>query len=123
MHSEAVPVVEAIGISKRFGATVALQDAGISVAPGEAHALVGRNGAGKSTLVSILTGLSRPDDGQVRFDGQPAPPLQDRGGWRRRVACVYQRSTIIPTLSVAENLYLNRQDSVGSSLGAISWRR
>ena len=91
------------------------------MAPGEAHALVGRNGAGKSTLVSILTGLARPDSGQVQFDGQPAPPLHDRGAWRRRVACVYQKSTIIPTLSVAENLYLNRQ--VDSSLRAISWRR
>src|SRR6516162_230129 len=123
MHDEVVPVAEAIGISKRFGATVALHQAGIAVAPGEAHALVGRNGAGKSTLVSILTGLARPDEGQVRFAGQPAPPLPDRGGWRRRVACVYQKSTIIPTLSVAENLFLNRQDAAGSSWGAISWRR
>ena len=113
------PVAEAIGVSKRFGATVALQEVGIAVAPGEAHALVGRNGAGKSTLVSILTGLARPDEGQVRFDGQPAPALTDRGAWRRRVACVYQRSTIIPTLSVAENLYLNRQSS---GPRAISWR-
>src|SRR6516225_8368447 len=101
MPNDAIPVVEATGISKRFGATVALQDAGLAVAPGEAHALVGRNGAGKSTLVSILTGLARPDSGQVQFDGHPAPPLHDRGAWRRRVACVYQKSTIIPTLSVA----------------------
>src|SRR5262245_18437937 len=122
MHNGTVPVAEAVGIGKRFGATVALRDAGIAVAPGEAHALVGRNGAGKSTLVSILTGLSRPDEGQVRFDGQPAPPLADRGAWRRRVACVYQKSTIIPTLSVAENLYLNRQQTAGP-LRAISWRR
>jgi simple sugar transport system ATP-binding protein len=122
MHNGPVPVIEAVGISKRFGATVALRDAGIAVAPGEAHALVGRNGAGKSTLVSILTGLARPDEGQVRFDGQPAPPPGDRGAWRRRVACVYQKSTIISTLSVAENLYLNRQHTAGS-LRAISWRR
>src|SRR5262245_52193629 len=123
MHSEAVPVVEAVGISKRFGATVALHDAGIAVAPGEAHALVGRNGAGKSTLVSILTGLARPDEGQVRFDGHPAPPLGDRGAWRRRVACVYRKSTIIPTLSVAENLFLNRQHTASGPVGPISWRR
>src|SRR5215470_6488645 len=118
-----VPVVEAVGISKRFGATVAQHDAGIAVAPGEAHALVGRNGAGKSTLVSILTGLARPDEGQVRFDGHPAPPLGDRGAWRRRVACVYQKSTIIPTLSVAENLFLNRQHTASGPVGPISWRR
>jgi len=117
------PIVQAVGISKHFGATVALRDVELTVAPGEAHALVGRNGAGKSTLVSILTGLTRPDAGQVYFSGEPAPPVSDRNAWRARVACVYQKSTIIPTISVAENLYLNRQDSVGGHPGGrISWR-
>ncbi|GAA1558885.1 sugar ABC transporter ATP-binding protein [Dactylosporangium maewongense] len=102
------PVVEAVNITKRFGSTVALSEAGIVVHQGETHALVGRNGAGKSTLVSILTGLQAPDDGAVAFDGTPAPSLGDRDGWRRRVACVYQKSTIIPALTVAENLFLNR---------------
>ncbi|MFC5821848.1 sugar ABC transporter ATP-binding protein [Nonomuraea harbinensis] len=94
---------------KRFGPTTALDGAGISIAEGETHALVGRNGAGKSTLVSILTGLQRPDEGEVRFSGEPAPALGDRDAWRQRVACVYQKSTIIPALTVAENLFLNRQ--------------
>ncbi|WP_343949421.1 sugar ABC transporter ATP-binding protein [Nonomuraea longicatena] len=94
---------------KRFGPTTALDHAGITIAEGETHALVGRNGAGKSTLVSILTGLQRPDGGEVRFAGRPAPALADRDAWRRRVACVYQKSTIIPALTVAENLFLNRQ--------------
>jgi simple sugar transport system ATP-binding protein len=102
------PVVEAVGITKRYGSTTALADAGIVVQPGSTHALVGRNGAGKSTLVAILTGLQAPDRGQVRFGGRPAPPLGDRDAWRREVACVYQKSTIIPTLTVAENLFLNR---------------
>ncbi|MFI6298226.1 sugar ABC transporter ATP-binding protein [Nonomuraea sp. NPDC050790] len=101
--------VEARNITKRFGPTTALNHAGIGIAPGETHALVGRNGAGKSTLVSILTGLQRPDEGEVLFAGEPAPALTDRDAWRRRVACVYQKSTIIPALSVAENLFLNRQ--------------
>jgi simple sugar transport system ATP-binding protein len=120
---EGQPVAQAIGISKHFGATVALDNVGLTVLPGESHALVGRNGAGKSTLVSILTGLTRPDAGQVYFNGESAPPVTDRNAWRARVACVYQKSTIIPTISVAENLYLNRQDSVGGhAAGAISWR-
>ena len=101
-------VVEAANITKRFGSTVALSDAGIVVDQGETHALVGRNGAGKSTLVGILTGLQTPDAGTVTFSGTPAPPIGDRDAWRRRVACVYQKSTIIPTLTVAENLFLNR---------------
>jgi simple sugar transport system ATP-binding protein len=109
-------VAEAIGVAKRYGSTVALDAAGIAVAAGSTHALVGRNGAGKSTLVSLLTGLQAPDAGEVRFAGAPAPALGDREGWRERVACVYQKSTIIPSLTVAENLFLNRQGRF------ISWR-
>ncbi|MER6425639.1 sugar ABC transporter ATP-binding protein [Streptomyces sp. NPDC001137] len=116
----APPVVEATGIVKRFGPTVALNGARITIRPGETHALVGRNGAGKSTLVSVLTGLQAPDEGTVTFGGEPAPRLGDRDAWRRRVACVYQKSTIIPTLTVAENLFLNRHDHAAGRL--ISWR-
>jgi simple sugar transport system ATP-binding protein len=102
------PLVEASGINKRYGTTIALQDSGIVINAGRTHALVGRNGAGKSTLVSILTGLQNPDSGTVLFDGEPAPPISDRDAWRSKVACVYQKSTIIPELTVAENLFLNR---------------
>lgn len=112
--------VTAAGVTKRFGPTTALDDVGIELTPGETHALVGRNGAGKSTLVSILTGLVAPDSGTVRFGDEPAPALSDRDGWRRRVACVYQKSTIIPTLTVAENLFLNRQ---AAGLAPIRWGR
>jgi simple sugar transport system ATP-binding protein len=110
------PVAAAHAISKRFGVTVALDEVSLEVTGGQVHALVGRNGAGKSTLVSVLTGLVPPDSGSVEFGGEPAPPVADREAWRSRVACVYQRSTVIPSLSVAENLYLNRQGS-----GLISW--
>ncbi|WP_328345926.1 sugar ABC transporter ATP-binding protein [Micromonospora sp. NBC_00421] len=113
------PVVEAVEITKRFGSTLALSEAGIVVHRGETHALVGRNGAGKSTLVGILTGLQAADGGAVAFDGRPAPPLADRDAWRQRVACVYQKSTIIPTLTVAENLFLNRH--ARSRSGLIRW--
>ncbi|MFF3663918.1 sugar ABC transporter ATP-binding protein [Streptomyces olivochromogenes] len=114
------PVVEATGIVKRFGPTVALNGARITIRPGETHALVGRNGAGKSTLVSVLTGLQAPDEGTITFGGEPAPRPADRDAWRQRVACVYQKSTIIPTLTVAENLFLHRHDHGRSRL--ISWQ-
>ncbi|MFG2169204.1 sugar ABC transporter ATP-binding protein [Micromonospora chersina] len=114
------PVAEAIDISKRYGSTVALDQARISVHSGETHALVGRNGAGKSTLVSILTGLQAADTGRIRFAGADAPRLSDRDAWRQRVACVYQKSTIIPELTVAENLLLNRYDRGRG--GLINWR-
>lgn len=115
------PLVEAHGITRRFGPTVALDDVRITVRAGESHALVGRNGAGKSTLVSVLTGLLRPNSGTVLFDGSPAPPLADRGAWRRRVACVYQQPTVIGELTVAENLFLGRYPTARGPV--ISWRR
>jgi simple sugar transport system ATP-binding protein len=111
--------VEARNVVKRFGPTTALNRAEIAIAEGQTHALVGRNGAGKSTLVSILTGLQRPDEGEVLFSGEAAPALADRDAWRRRVACVYQKSTIIPALTVAENLFVNRQADRGR---LINWR-
>ncbi|MFC8147470.1 sugar ABC transporter ATP-binding protein [Streptomyces paradoxus] len=114
------PLAEARGVVKRYGPTTALADGRLTVLPGESHALVGRNGAGKSTLVRILTGLQAPDEGTVRFDGEPAPPLTDRDAWRRKVACVYQHPTVVPELTVAENLFINRQPL---HRGFISWRR
>ncbi|MCF3148535.1 sugar ABC transporter ATP-binding protein [Streptomyces platensis] len=100
--------VHAEGIVKRYGPTVALDGAGLTVRPGEAHALVGRNGAGKSTLVSVLTGMARPDAGRVTFGGVPAPGWGDTAAWQRKVACVHQKSMTVPELTVAENLYLGR---------------
>jgi simple sugar transport system ATP-binding protein len=104
---------EVARVSKRFGANRALDAVSLVVPAGDARALVGRNGAGKSTLVAVLTGLFAPDAGQVRLAGVPAPPLADRRAWRERVACVYQRSTVVPTLTVAENLFLNAQPTTG----------
>ncbi|MER5936665.1 sugar ABC transporter ATP-binding protein [Streptomyces sp. NPDC001928] len=114
------PLAQARDIVKRYGPTTALADGRLTVLPGESHALVGRNGAGKSTLVQILTGLQAADEGEVRFDGEPAPPLADRDAWRRKVACVYQKPTVVPELTVAENLFINRQPL---NRGFISWRK
>ena len=75
---------------------------------GECHGLVGRNGAGKSTLVAVFTGLIRPDRGLVQFGTEAAPALADRAAWQRLVACVYQKSMVVPSLTVAENVFLNR---------------
>jgi simple sugar transport system ATP-binding protein len=114
-------VAEAVGVTKRFGATVALRDVSVSIAEGESHALVGRNGAGKSTLVGAFTGLIRLDDGEVKLGGEPAPDPAQRERWRERVACVYQASTVIPSLTVGENLVLNAHPA--RRHGLVSWRR
>src|SRR5258706_8223466 len=114
------PVGEAENVSKSFGETKAIIDVSLNVLSGECHGLVGRNGAGKSTLVSLLTGLSRPDRGSIRLADQPSPNLADRGAWLERAACVYQRSMVVPPLTVAENVFLNRPTSGNSSL--VNWR-
>jgi simple sugar transport system ATP-binding protein len=118
------PAVHAEGVVKRFGPTVALDHVGITVAAGDSHALVGRNGAGKSTLVSVLTGLHTPDAGRVAFQGRPAPAPGDTAAWQSKVACVYQKSMVVPDLTVAENLFLNRfSPSLGAGRGPQGWIR
>jgi simple sugar transport system ATP-binding protein len=118
--NQAQPAVEAVGVSKRFGNTQALRGVDISIEPGRCLGLVGRNGAGKSTLVSILSGLYGPDAGEVRFDGEPAPPPANAGAWRGRISTVFQHSMVVPQLSIAENVFLGRQPLRG---GSVDWRR
>ena len=108
------------GVWKAFGETQALRDVSLDVEAGECHALVGRNGAGKSTLVAALAGLIRPDRGVVRLGSEAAPALADRAAWQRLVACVYQKSMVVPSLTVAENIFLNR--ATGNDHGMINWR-
>jgi simple sugar transport system ATP-binding protein len=117
----ATPVASAAGIHKRFGGTRALRGVGLDLYPGRCLGLVGRNGAGKSTMVSILSGVTAPDEGEVLFDGQPAPSLGDIAAWRRRIATVFQHSMVVPGLTVAENVFLGRQPRRGP--GFVDWRR
>ncbi len=112
-------VAETRGISKRFGASQALGEVSLAISAGDSRALVGRNGAGKSTLVGVLTGIITPDSGEVYLAGEPAPAPSRPAEWRARVACVYQRPSLIPALSVAENLFVNDHPTRGP--GWISW--
>src|ERR1700759_3942687 len=114
--STAGALVEVTGVEKRFGTTRALRGVDLSIAAGQCLGLGGGNGAGKSPLVSILSGLSEPDAGTVRFGGQPAPRVGDIGRWREWIATVFQHSMIVPHLSVAENVFLGTTPSV------VSWR-
>ncbi|MFH9009696.1 sugar ABC transporter ATP-binding protein [Streptomyces afghaniensis] len=99
-------IVEIKDAVKRYGATTALDGLSLTVRRGESHGLVGRNGAGKSTLVSVLTGLNEIDSGRFLLGGTQPPPRSDRKAWLSAVSCVYQHRTLVPGLSVAENLYL-----------------
>jgi ABC-type sugar transport system ATPase subunit len=78
------------GISKRFGATRALDDVSLELRRGEVHALVGENGAGKSTLIKVMTGVYPPDEGEVLVDGTPATPRNAADAQRLGIAAIYQ---------------------------------
>jgi ribose transport system ATP-binding protein len=99
-------LLEATGISKTYGAVVALRSASLAVRPGEVHALLGANGAGKSTLVKILTGAVRPDGGRIAVRGRDrtahSPAEARRGG----LVSVYQEPALIPDLDIRSNLRL-----------------
>jgi len=99
-------LLEATGVSKTYGAVVALKSASLAVLPGEVHALMGANGAGKSTLVKILTGAVRPDAGRIAVRGRDrtvhSPAEARRGG----LVSVYQEPSLIPDLDIRANLRL-----------------
>jgi simple sugar transport system ATP-binding protein len=102
--------VEAVGISKRFGALAALDKVSLKVAPGTVHALLGENGAGKSTLVKCIMGYYRPDDGGVLIDGLEHEIANPRQAQSAGLGMVYQHFTLVPHMTVLENLVMARAD-------------
>ena len=100
------PAASAEGVSKRFGATVALDGVNFDVAFGEIHAVVGENGAGKSTLIRILGGVHRPDRGVVRVDGEQCDFASPRDAIAAGIVTIPQELRLVPALSVAENIAL-----------------
>jgi ribose transport system ATP-binding protein len=103
------PAIEAELVDKRYGPIQALRQASFAALPGEVHALVGENGAGKSTLIKILCGVAQPDSGTVRIDGQQVTLSGPTDAAARGVVTAFQELTLLPYLSVAENLLLDRE--------------
>ena len=97
------------GVAKSYGATVALRAVTLDIDPGEVHGLLGENGAGKSTIVKILSGIVRPDVGTVHLDGAPYAPQGPMGARHAGVSTAFQELSLLPNLTVAENLMLPRQ--------------
>ncbi len=96
-------------VSKRFGATVALEDVSIEVAAGEVLAMVGENGAGKSTLMKVCSGAVRADAGRMWLDGAPYRPSNPLEARRAGVAMIYQELSLTPHLNVQENIMLGME--------------
>jgi len=99
-------LLEATGISKTYGAVIALKSASLAVHPGEVHALMGANGAGKSTLVKILTGAVRPDSGRITVHGRERTVHSPREARRGGLVSVYQEPSLIPDMDIRANLRL-----------------
>jgi ABC-type sugar transport system ATPase subunit len=116
----AVPALEARDIVKRFDGVHALSGARLSVLPGEIHALLGENGAGKSTLIKVVTGLYAPDAGTLWRDGERVEFANVRVANRAGIVALYQELSIIPSLSVAENILLGEQTPRRG--GIVQWR-
>ncbi|MEG0912733.1 MAG: sugar ABC transporter ATP-binding protein [Oscillospiraceae bacterium] len=104
------------GISKAFGGTKALIDVQLHVKKGEVHALLGENGAGKSTLMNIIIGLYKSDKGTIEFEGKPYVVRGPVDAMQKGIAMVHQELNPEPHLTVAENIFLHREDMRGPFL-------
>ena len=108
-------------IRKKFGGTIALRDVSITAARGEVHALVGENGAGKSTLMNILSGAVAPDSGRISIDGEPVTMASPHQANRLGVRAVHQEFSLVPHLTIAENILMGKMPSRGRLW--VDWRQ
>src|SRR5919199_3670223 len=119
----AAPVLEIVGASKSFLGVRALQEVDFSLRPGQVHALVGENGAGKSTLIKVATGVYHPDAGEIRLEGQPVHFASPLAAQEAGISTIYQEINLVPLMSVARNLYLNREPRRFGIIDAARMRR
>jgi fructose transport system ATP-binding protein len=113
-------ILEADALVKSFGHVVALNHCDFDLLPGEILAVIGDNGAGKSTLIKVLSGALQPDSGEVRLDGEPVhfrSPLDAR---RAGIETVYQDLALAPSLDIATNIFLGREQRRSGVLGLLA---
>ena len=116
-----MPLLAATDIDKRFGGVVALAGADFSCEAGEIHALLGENGAGKSTMVKVLCGVYAPDAGTIAYDGEPVSFNNPSDAVAAGIIPVFQELSLVPDLTVAENLFLGAEPR--GWLGLVDRRR
>lgn len=119
MTETMTPVLELKNIVKAYDANIALKGAGLTVYPGEIHALMGANGAGKSTMIKIIAGAHRPNEGEIILNGEQVALNNPKDALRKGIAVVYQELSLVPHLTVSENIALS-VDSVNRG-GRYDW--
>lgn len=115
------PLLEVSGISKRFGATQALDDVRLDLRRGEVHALMGENGAGKSTLMKIISGNYQPDAGVLKINGKQVVMASPRDAMTAGIGIIHQELNTFPDMTVAENLAVGNEPK--TALGVLDRKR
>jgi len=119
--ADAEQILEMTHISKSFPGVQALQDVSMSLSAGEVFAVVGENGAGKSTLIKILSGVYTTDTGEIRLQGERVLLRGPKDAIERGVNTIYQETSLVQDITVAENIFLGRQPTAAA--GRIDWKR
>src|SRR5579859_3035401 len=114
-------LLEMTGISKSFPGVKALDGVDFHLRKGEVHALIGENGAGKSTLIKILTGVHSKNSGTIKLNGEEIAPTSSLEAQQFGISSIYQELNLIPSLSVAENIFIGREPK--TRFGLIDWKK
>src|SRR5271154_1002940 len=103
-----VPLFRMEGVSKSYGGVRALDSADLTITTGRVHAILGENGAGKSTLIKVMAGVVAPDSGRMTMAGRDVSFATPAAAQGAGIACIFQELSLIPELSVADNILINR---------------
>jgi simple sugar transport system ATP-binding protein len=111
------PIIEIRNLQKWYSGVHALKSVSLDIYPNEALGLVGDNGAGKSTLINILSGTQKPDGGEIRLEGQAVHFASPREAMDRGIETIYQYNSMVPTMSIARNVFIGREPVKASLFG------
>ncbi len=121
MTTQSTPLWEFVGVSKAYPGVLANDNVNISLFAGSIHGLLGENGCGKSTLIKTFSGVQQPDSGEILFNANPVQITDPRDARNKGIATVFQEFSIVPTLSVGENIFLGNMPT--GQFGAINWKK
>jgi len=111
------PIISIRDLHKWYSGVHALKGVSLDIHPDQTLGLVGDNGAGKSTLINILSGAERPDEGEIRFDGERVDFRNPRDAMDRGIETIYQYNSMVPTMTIARNVFIGREPLKASIFG------